>query len=158
MVSDAGRPAAGASAAAGDIVDAAGNLLGSHDGVYGFTVGQRRGLRIGTPAADGRPRYVLDVAPATRTVTVGAAEDLDVRGLVGVRPRWCGPPPVGAVECAVQVRAHGEALPAVVRLLDDDTIDVELLAPARGVAPGQAAVVYEGTRVVGSATIDRTRR
>jgi len=148
--------------ASGDIVDAEGNRLGSHDGVYAFTVGQRKGLRIGTPAPDGRPRYVLDVSPVTRTVTVGAAEDLDVRALTGVRPRWCGAPPVGAgecaVECLVQVRAHGEALPAVVRLLDAGTLDVELLAPARGVAPGQAVVVYDGTRVVGSATIDRTRR
>jgi len=149
---------------AGDIVDADGNRLGSHDGVFGFTVGQRRGLRIGTPAADGRPRYVLDVSPVTRTVTVGSAEDLDVRGLVATRPRWCGDAPVGAVECAVQVRAHGEALPAVVRLIETSTgadpgqLDVELLVPARGVAPGQAVVVYVGTRVLGSATIDRTRR
>jgi tRNA-specific 2-thiouridylase len=58
----------------------------------------------------------------------------------------------------VQLRAHGDPLPAVVRHLDDDTLDVELLAAARGVAPGQAVVVYDGTRVVGSATIDRTRR
>jgi tRNA-uridine 2-sulfurtransferase len=49
-------------------------------------------------------------------------------------------------------------VPAVVRLLEDNTLDVELLTPARGVAPGQAAVVYDGTRVVGSVTIDRTRR
>jgi tRNA-specific 2-thiouridylase len=65
---------------------------------------------------------------------------------------------VGAVECLVQVRAHGEPLPAVVQVRDDGSIDIELLAPARGVAPGQAAVIYEGTRVLGSATIDRTYR
>ncbi|MGH8889845.1 MAG: tRNA 2-thiouridine(34) synthase MnmA [Acidothermaceae bacterium] len=142
----------------GDIVDVDGNRLGGHDGVFGFTVGQRRGLRIGTPAADGRPRYVLDVSPVTRKVTVGSAEELDVRGLTAARPRWCGSAPVGPIECAVQVRAHGKALPAVVRIVGDDDVDVELLAPARGVAPGQAVVVYDGTRVVGSATIDRTRR
>lgn len=152
----AGQP--GADAADGDIVDSSGNRLGGHGGVFGFTVGQRRGLRIGTPAPDGRPRYVLDVSPVTRTVTVGPAEELDVSGLLGVRPRWCGVPPSGPVECAVQVRAHGEPLPAVVRLLEDNTLDVELLTPARGVAPGQAAVVYDGTRVVGSVTIERTRR
>jgi len=151
-------PGGGLPSTGGDIVDREGNRLGSHDGVYGFTIGQRRGLRIGTPAPDGRPRYVLDVSPVARTVTVGSAEDLDVRGLSARRPRWCGAPPVGAVECAVQVRAHGEPLPAVVRLLDDENLDVELHAPARGVAPGQAVVVYDGTRVVGSATIDSTRR
>jgi tRNA-specific 2-thiouridylase len=151
-----GQP--GADAAAGDIVDSDGNRLGGHEGVFGFTVGQRRGLRIGTPAADGRPRYVLDVSPVTRTVTVGPAEELDVLGLLGVRPRWCGSPASGSIECTVQVRAHGEPLPAVVRLLEDNTLDVELRAPARGVAPGQACVVYDGTRVVGSVTIERTRR
>jgi tRNA-uridine 2-sulfurtransferase len=144
--------------ATGDIVDLEGNRLGSHEGVYAFTVGQRRGLRIGTPAADGRPRYVLDVSPVTRTITVGTAEDLDVRGLVGIAPRWCGSAPAGPLECLVQLRAHGEPLPAVVQLLENGAMDVELLAPARGVAPGQAVVVYDGTRVVGSATIDSTRR
>jgi tRNA-specific 2-thiouridylase len=144
--------------ASGDILDADGNRLGGHDGVFGFTIGQRKGLRIGTPAADGRPRYVLDVSPVTRTVTVGSAAQLDVRALTAIRPRWCGDAPVGPVECLVQLRAHGDPLPATVRLLDDDTLDVELLGAARGVAPGQAVVVYDGTRVVGSATIDRTRR
>jgi len=142
----------------GDIVDVEGNRVGEHDGVFGFTVGQRKGLKIGTPAPDGRPRYVLDVSPVSRTVTVGSAADLDVRALTGLRPRWCAEPPVGRVECLVQLRAHGAPLPAVVRLLDDDTLDVELLSAARGVAPGQAVVVYDGTRVVGSATIDGTRR
>ncbi len=148
--------------ASGDIVDADGNRVGSHEGVYAFTVGQRRGLRIGTPAPDGRPRYVLDVSPVTRTVTVGTAAELDVRAMTGLRPRWCGAAPAGLaewvpLECSVQLRAHGEALPAVVRL-DGDCLDVALLTPARGIAPGQAVVVYAGTRVVGSATIDRTRR
>jgi tRNA-specific 2-thiouridylase len=143
---------------AGDIVDTAGATIGSHDGVFAFTVGQRRGLRIGTPATDGRPRYVLDVSPVTRTVTVGSAEELDVRGLVGVRPRWCGPAPVGPVECLVQLRAHGDPIPAVVRLTEDGNLDVELHAPARGIAPGQAAVAYDGPRVIGSATIASTSR
>jgi len=142
----------------GDIVDSSGATLGSHQGVYAFTVGQRRGLRIGTPATDGRPRYVLDVSPVSRTVTVGSAEHLDVRGMVGIRPRWCGPAPIGPVECLVQLRAHGDPVPAVVRLIGADQLDVSLLAPARGIAPGQAVVVYDGTRVLGSATIDTTRR
>src|ERR1700729_2245885 len=64
--------------APGQIIDQSGAVLGEHDGAYAFTVGQRRGLRIGRPAADGRPRYVLDIEPVTRTVTVGPAEDLDV--------------------------------------------------------------------------------
>jgi tRNA-specific 2-thiouridylase len=140
----------------GDIVDASGNRLGGHDGVFGFTVGQRRGLRIGTPADDGRPRYVLDISPVTRTVTVGSEADLEIRGLTGGRPRWCGAAPMGAIECLVQLRAHGEPIPAVVQITPDG-VDVELRGSARGIAAGQAVVVYDGNRVVGSATIDATR-
>jgi tRNA-specific 2-thiouridylase len=142
----------------GDVIDSSGVVIGTHEGVFAFTVGQRKGLRVGTPAADGRPRYVLDVSPVTRTVTVGPAEELDIRGLVGVRPRWCADAPVGPVECLVQLRAHGESVPAVVRVIDGDYLDVELHALARGIAPGQAVVAYDGTRVIGSATIDSTRR
>lgn len=152
------RQLAGLGDVGGDIVDTAGATVGSHDGAFAFTVGQRRGLRIGTPTADGRPRYVLDVSPVTRTVTVGSVDELDVRGVVGIKPRWCGPVPIGPVECLVQLRAHGEPVPAVVRVRADESLDVELHAPARGIAPGQAVVVYDGTRVVGSATIDSTHR
>ncbi|MCL6551322.1 MAG: tRNA 2-thiouridine(34) synthase MnmA [Acidothermus cellulolyticus] len=144
-------------AAPGDIVDSSGRRLGSHDGAYQFTVGQRRGLRLGTPAPDGRPRYVLEVSPVTRTVVVGTADELSVTGLTGVRPIWCGPPPDAPLECTVQYRAHGAAVPAVVELRGDE-VDVEFRAPVRGVAPGQAAVFYADTRVLGSATIARTRR
>src|SRR3954451_18788697 len=65
-------------APAGAIVDRDGEGLGEHDGSYRFTVGQRRGLRIGRPAPDGRPRYVLDIEPVSGTVTVGPREALDV--------------------------------------------------------------------------------
>jgi tRNA-specific 2-thiouridylase len=140
----------------GEIVDADGAVLGEHAGAYGFTVGQRKGLRIGTPAPDGRPRYVLDISPVDNRVVVGPAEALDVGGLTGLRPRWCGPPPAtGAFECGVQVRAHGETVPARVEHAHDG-VRVALGTPLRGVAPGQAAVFYDGTRVIGSATIAAT--
>ena len=76
--------------APGRIVDQAGAVLGEHQGAYGFTVGQRKGLRVGTPASDGRPRYVLDIEPVTRTVTVGPAEGLDVTEITATRPVWTG--------------------------------------------------------------------
>ena len=63
---------------------------GDHDGAYAFTVGQRKGLRIGTPAHDGKPRYVLDIEPVTNTVTVGPAEGLDVTEITATRPVWSG--------------------------------------------------------------------
>jgi tRNA-specific 2-thiouridylase len=138
--------------APGPIVDRSGQVLGEHAGTHRFTVGQRRGLHIGRPAADGRPRYVLDISPVTRTVTVGTAEELDVATLTGVRPRWCGPAPSGVVTCSAQVRAHGRAVPAVAEA-DEGELRVRLDEPLRGVAPGQAVVLYDDTRVIGSATI-----
>jgi tRNA-specific 2-thiouridylase len=136
----------------GDIRDETGTVVGEHEGAYAYTVGQRRGLRIGHPAPDGRPRYVLDVSPVDNTVTVGPAGRLDVRHVEGVRPRWCGPAPAGPVECTAQLRAHGNPVPAVAELVDD-RLRVSLWTSVRGVAPGQAVVVYDGTRVMGSATV-----
>jgi tRNA-specific 2-thiouridylase len=143
-------------AAPGPVVDVAGSPVGRHDGAYAFTVGQRRGLRIEGPAADGRPRYVLDVSPATATVTVGPREALAVTEVEGARARWCGPVPAGAFVCGAQLRAHGDEIPAVAEALGADRLAVRLREPAHGVAPGQAVVLYAGTRVVGSATVDRT--
>ena len=138
----------------GDVVDTSGAVLGHHDGAHQFTVGQRRGLGIASP--DGRPRYVLSVEPATATVVVGPGEALEVTYVSGVRARWAGPVvPVGT-RCLAQLRAHGDALPCVVEAAGD-VLAVRLDAPARGVAPGQALVLYEGDRVAGSATIDATR-
>jgi tRNA-specific 2-thiouridylase len=147
--------------APGQIVDEAGAVLGGHDGAYGFTVGQRRGLRIGYPAPDGRPRYVLDISPASGTVMVGPAESLDVREIEARRPVWTGcPPPAGPVGCLVQLRAHGTAYPAIA-WPDGAGLRIALGTPARGIARGQAAVLYDGDTVLGSATItgtDRTAR
>ncbi len=143
--------------APGQVVDVEGNTLGEHDGAYAFTVGQRRGLRIGRPAPDGRPRYVLDISPVTRTVTVGPQELLAVDVIRGESPTWCGPEPELPVRCRVQVSAHGDAVPAVARL-EDDTLVVALDTPLEGVAPGQAVVLYDADRVIGSATISATAR
>ncbi|MQA78674.1 MAG: tRNA 2-thiouridine(34) synthase MnmA [Streptosporangiales bacterium] len=142
----------------GTVVDEEGRVLGEHDGAYAYTVGQRRGLRLGRPAPDGRPRYVLDVSPVDRTVTVGPRESLLVDSVTGIRPRWAGPVPGGPIECHAQLRAHGSVHPAVAEAVGDELV-VSLRRPAEGVAPGQAVVLYaDDERVVGSATIDRTER
>jgi tRNA-uridine 2-sulfurtransferase len=143
--------------APGQIVDEDGTVLGGHDGAYAFTVGQRKGLRVDRPAPDGRPRYVLSIEPVSSTVTVGSPEALAVREITAVRPVWTGcEPPSVPVECSVQLRAHGEVYSCVAALSGDD-LRIELREPARAVAPGQAAVLYAGDTVLGSATISATR-
>ncbi|HEX4063413.1 MAG TPA: tRNA 2-thiouridine(34) synthase MnmA [Streptosporangiaceae bacterium] len=143
-------------AAPGPIVDTSGQEIGRHDGAYGFTIGQRKGLRIGHPAPDGRPRYVLDIEPVSGTVTVGPPERLDVHQITATAPVWTGCPPLTApTDCLVQLRAHGEVHPATA-WLDQDSLRIRLRAPARGVASGQAAVLYDADRVLASATITAT--
>ena len=142
----------------GDIVDdATGEVLGRHDGTYAFTVGQRKGLRIGRPPPGGEPRFVLDIEPVSGTVRVGAREDLAVDRVEGIRARWCGSVPTEPLHGTVQLRAHGGEHRAVVAVSGAE-VDIELVDPAQGVAPGQAAVIYDGSRVVGSATISATHR
>ncbi|MGB7961841.1 MAG: aminomethyltransferase beta-barrel domain-containing protein, partial [Propionicimonas sp.] len=139
----------------GEVVDAeTGEVLGGHDGAFAFTVGQRRGVALGRAAPDGARRYVVDVDVARRRVAVGPAAMLDVHRISAIRPRWCGSPPSGSFTAGVQVRAHAQEVAAVVSITTDG-FTAELGAPIRGVAPGQAAVLYEGTRVVGSGTITR---
>ncbi|WP_374999721.1 tRNA 2-thiouridine(34) synthase MnmA [Aeromicrobium sp. CTD01-1L150] len=141
----------------GTVVDESGEVLREHDGAYAFTIGQRRGLRLGVPADDGKPRFVLDIEPVSGTVTVGPREHLLVDALEGIRPLWCGTAPGEPLECTVQLRAHGAEHRAVVEV-DGESVHVQLLEPAEGIAPGQAVVIYDGTRVVGSATIASTHR
>ncbi len=141
----------------GPVVDATtGAELGRHDGVHGFTVGQRRGIGVTAPAADGRPRYVLGIEPASGTVRVGPASALDVRVIDAERPVWTAGRAPGPFDAVVQVRAHGGLAPARI-LPEGDGVRAELAEPLRGVAPGQAAAFYVGDRVLGSATITATR-
>ena len=145
----------------GAVVNADGAVLATHDGVHGFTIGQRKGLGIAGPGPDGRPRYVTAIDADTGTVHVGEAGDLDVFALTGRAPVFtAGAAFSGPVECAVQVRAHGEIASAVVELIGDE-LDVRLRTPLRGVAPGQTLVLYrpdpDGDEVLGSATIASAR-
>jgi tRNA-uridine 2-sulfurtransferase len=138
----------------GQVVDAlTGAVVGQHDGAYAYTVGQRRGLDLRVPAADGRPRYVLSVEPVQRRVVVGPVESLDVHELRTQRPVWTAGPPALPLRCSVQLRAHGAVHEALVEDDDAGGWRLTLGTPARGVAPGQAAVLYDGDRVLGSATL-----
>jgi len=153
----------------GEIVDEAGEVVGAHTGAYAYTVGQRKGLRLPRPAADGAPRYVTDVDTTRNVVTVGPESLLSVRELVGEDVVWLAPDvnadgstsASGPARCLAQVRAHGDALPGTaVRVTGDDGAErmiVTLDEPMRGVAAGQSLVIYQGTRVIAQATIAKRR-
>ena len=104
----------------GAILDRSGAQIGTHAGAAAFTVGQRKGLNIGFPADDGKPRFVLEVRPKTNEVVVGPKEALAIAELAGSRFTWAGMPPADPTEpfdCEVQVRAHGDPVPAVARVV-----------------------------------------
>ena len=152
----------------GDIVDTSGAVIGQHDGALSYTVGQRKGLNLGVPAADGRPRFVVTVKQSTNQVVVGSREDLAVKEIAGARYSWAGNDPVTSgfatatddgfteFECEVQIRAHADPVPALVDSIGGEIV-VRPVEPLIGVATGQTAVIYVGTRVLGQFTIDRTR-
>lgn len=155
----------------GEVRDQDGVVVGSHEGAHAYTVGQRKGLHLGVPAADGKPRFVLSVRPVSNTVVVGPKEALAIREIAGGRFSWAGQPlehPSQAFACEVQIRAHADPVPAVARLVAitertelhraDATHEFVVTPeePLIGVAPGQTAVIYLGARVLGQFTIDRT--
>ena len=142
----------------GALVSPDGEVLGTHQGYFGFTVGQRRGLGLTRPAPDGRPRYVIETRPATNEVVVGPEEllrrsALDADDLVLLAEPDGG----GWEDVAVQVRAHGRPVPAdVVVDTGAGRLHADLRQPLRGLAAGQSAVVYggdDGRRVLAQATI-----
>ncbi|PVE18599.1 tRNA 2-thiouridine(34) synthase MnmA [Arthrobacter sp. Bz4] len=150
----------------GAIVDTDGEQVGTHPGANAFTVGQRRGLKLGTPADDGKPRFVLEIRPKENKVVVGPERLLAVDQLRGIKVSWAGLP-IDAVltgsefECMAQVRAHGDPVDAVAWMENNGAGQAELVVrlnePMRGVAPGQTVVLYQGTRVLGQATLDSAR-
>lgn len=141
-----------AAPAAGEIVDTAGRVLGRHDGVHRFTVGQRRGL--GAAFGGGEPRYVVSVDALRRRVVVGSADEVRRREVRVGDVRWIGGRPAGPVRAAVQVRHRHAAAPAeIVPDADGAGARVVFEAAERAVAPGQAAVFYDGPVVLGGGWI-----
>jgi tRNA-specific 2-thiouridylase len=137
----------------GEIVHVDGRVLGSHDGIGHFTVGQRRGLSV----ASGERLYVVRLEPETRRVIVGPRPALlcPFAELSGIN--WLGDVPLPAEGIALEVRhrAREPAVPARMFALGEDGARVEFDEPQAGVAPGQACVAYQGTRVLGGGWIER---
>jgi tRNA-specific 2-thiouridylase len=149
----------------GAIVDSAGQVLGAHEGAYGYTVGQRKGLAIDRPAPDGKARYVLSIEPVSNTVTVGSVGELEVATVRAGSTVWfAGRDELVDGEwsaCEAQVRAHGDPVRVRARALPGGGIEVDVTSGGggtrlHGVAAGQSLVLYDGTRVLGQATVDAT--
>lgn len=133
----------------GSIVDSDGAIVGSHDGVSGFTVGQRRGLGV----AVGEPRYVVKVDAATATVTLGSRAALEAEGCVLENVSFVGgADPADGLGVAVKVRYRSRPVPAALFRVEAGW-RVRFDQPIEGVAPGQAAVFYLGDEVLGGGTI-----
>lgn len=133
----------------GDLRHLDGRLLGHHEGYWQYTVGQRRGLGI----AHADPLYVLQVDPGTNTVWVGEERHLLATSLVVRDLVWCRPDSLGQ-DVKVKIRSRAEAVPCTARF-QGDRVMVDLLAPQRAIAPGQAAVFYRGDEVLGGGWICR---
>jgi tRNA-specific 2-thiouridylase len=136
----------------GDIVDLAGKVIGAHDGIIHYTVGQRRGLDIGGTA---EPLYVVRVEPDARQVVVGPRDALSTRDISLSGINWLGPDGAGTFDCDVKVRSTQSPIAATVTLGQDGRAAVTLADAAQGAAPGQACVFYDGARVLGGGWIQR---
>jgi len=143
----------------GEIVDLVGRVLGMHEGIIHYTIGQRRGLGIGGLS---EPLYVVRLDPVTRRVIVGPKAALATRTVPVREINWLGDDPFASRkewEMSVKLRSTRPPAPALVRPLSETEAEVELLTPEEGVSPGQACVFYapEGSRVFGGGWIWKGR-
>jgi tRNA-specific 2-thiouridylase len=133
----------------GDLVRSNGQVVGRHDGFHEFTVGQRKRIRLTTA----RPYYVTDIDPYSNRVTVGFEEDLRRSQMRVGRVNWMLRPRTGRVE--VKIRYKHSKMPASISPIDHESVQVRFDRPQMAITPGQAAVFYDGARVIGGGWIDR---
>jgi len=136
----------------GEIVDTAGRVVGEHQGVHHFTVGQRKGLRIAAP----EPLYVISTSPADQRVTVGRNEDLLRVRMFTKEVNWVSIAPIQApARASVKIRNRHDAAGATLYpTSQEDRIEVHFDDPQRAVTPGQGAVFYDGDLVLGGGWIE----
>jgi len=135
------------------LVDTRGETLGEGQPYYRYTVGQRRGLGLAAPS----PLFVLQIEPEENRVVVGEEGELMAPGLRGERLHWIGlsaPAGMGGIEATVKIRSRHPGVAARIRPLAEGRVEIDFAHPQRGVTPGQAAVFYQGTRVLGGCWIE----
>lgn len=139
----------------GNIVDKHGTILGEHNGVINFTIGQRKGIGLATA----EPLYVLKINPSTHEVVVGFKADLGSSELHMNDVNWLGEGklPAEGLKCLVKLRSMHQPMSATVYGLKNLRAKVVLEVAYDAITPGQACVVYEGTRVLGGGWIERAQ-
>lgn len=135
----------------GKFVDEEGNFLGKHEGILGYTVGQRKGL----PGGFEKPMYVVEINAQTNEVVLGPKESLNCQKFTVKEVDWlAGDVSQEDLECTVQVRYGHKGVPATITPLGDNRVEVMLHAPERQISPGQAAVFYDDERMLGGGWIE----
>jgi tRNA-specific 2-thiouridylase len=135
---------------AGELATASGEVLGRHEGIFNFTVGQRKGLGVSSPT----PLYVLNIDPATHRVTVGADEELATRSLRARGLNWISIPALaGPMRVRIKIRHRHEPAWATLEPAGADEVLATFDEAQRAVTPGQSAVFYDGEEVVGGGWI-----
>ncbi len=134
----------------GELAMVDGTVVGQHNGIEGFTVGQRKGLGV----ALGIPKFVVRIDRETRRVTLGDREDLQRQELTAADTNWLVDRAEVPSQCEVQIRYNAAPVPATVELLANSRLHVRFDQPQQGVAPGQAVVCYDGQRTLGGGWIE----
>jgi tRNA-specific 2-thiouridylase len=138
----------------GAIRDTSGRVLGRHDGVHRFTVGQRKGLGLASPI----PLYVVDLDASTNAVTVGPREALERRTLTASGVNWIsGAPPAAPARVTARIRHQHREAAGTVTPVGSERLELAFDDPQSAVAPGQAVVLYQGDEVIGGGWIDASR-
>ena len=137
----------------GDVVDGQGRVLGRHDGIHKFTIGQRRGIPLN--GGSNRPLFVTRIDASTGTVTVGPAEELAQKELTASGVNWIsGVQPAAPVRVTASIRYRGREQGALVTPISDNRALITFDAPQRAVTPGQSVVFYRGVEVLGGGVIE----
>lgn len=134
----------------GELVASNGEVLGRHEGIHSFTVGQRKGLGLSTP----QPLYVLSIHPDSHAVQVGTDGQLYSRTLIADRVNWVSiPEPDGPIRVEIKIRHRHEPAPATLHVRDNGRVEAIFDGPQRAITPGQSAVFYQGDEVAGGGWI-----
>jgi tRNA-specific 2-thiouridylase len=138
----------------GEIVDLDGKVLGYHDGIINFTIGQRKGINIG---GSKEPLYVLRIDPQKSQVIIGTKEKLAVDRLTAIYPNWIAFDKLDRLlEVDARLRSHQKEIPCIISPTDSNAVDVRFLQPQFSATPGQSIVFYQGQIVTGGGIIQST--